>query len=319
MTMRLAAFAPCPSSVAVRLVAASFFLAPIIDSVVLRSRSPKTHSYPRNFSLLNVDQVPGPTPDWVDYGPPEFTTFVNQSSACQACIKFFPEKQDGKRFHSNMYEDESGGVWERACRVGPCDFRDPQTQPVGGIIGKGVGPGGTPDGKSCLTRDPVPWYNDCEPIALNSASSMLDVTRYCTYKEQIFIPPPASTVSHFAGSKDNAWRRIGGGKEQCFATIKKQGAAFLDSMSFCDSDLPALSACCESVFGAFTCVAETAAARGITDGGGSQPSLFANLNEEGSAMLQMFSKYCVPLCQNTKASFCEKYPAADACVKPITC
>jgi hypothetical protein len=254
---------------------------------------------------------------YVEYGPPEFTTFSNSTSACQACIESFPEKEDGKRFHSRLYEDRDGGTWARACRAGTCDFRDPQTDPVGGIIGKGVGPGGTPDGKTCLTRDPVPWYEDCEPVVLAGVKSLTDVTRYCSYREQMFIPPAANTVSHFAGAKDKAWSRIGGSKESCAATIEKQGSNLMDSMTHCDSDLQALSACCETVFGALTCVAETATSKGLWING--QGSVFSAMDKAGSHMLEQFAKYCVPLCQNTKEEFCAKNPAADVCVTHQTC
>lgn len=257
------------------------------------------------FSFLSIEQVPGPTPGYVKYGKPEFTTFNNVSSACQACVEFWPAKEDGGRFHEPTHEDSSGGVWDRVCRVGTCDFRDPQTDPVGGVVGKG-------DDRTCITRDPVPWFKDCEPVLLETTATILDATRYCSYREQMFIPPPAGTVSRFAG-KPKAWERIGGRSEQCMATIQKEGAALFDGMSFCDSDLPALSSCCETVFNAFTCVAETASAKA----GISQSDIFSTLNGEGKQMMETFAQYCVPLCQNTKPEFCEKWPEADICVGPF--
>merc|ERR1719162_2394558 len=36
-------------------------------------------------------------------------------------------------------------------------------------------------------------------------------------------------------------------------------------------------------------------------------------------MLETFAQYCVPLCQNTKEEFCEKYPFADLCVTHSSC
>lgn len=309
--MQLVANAPWAWAAAVRLVAASVLLLPISEALVARSQ-PKG-----SVSLLSIGQVPGPVPQYVQYGPPEFTTFSNATMACQACIEFFPEKLDGKRFHSRLYEDSNGGVWEQSCRAGACDFRDPQTDPVGGIIGKGVGPGGAPDGKTCLTRDPVPMYQDCEPVVKTAAMSVTQVTQYCSYREQLFVPPPADTVSHFAGSKGKAWSRIGGNKEQCMATIENQGAALMDTMSFCDSDLPALSGCCETVFETLTCVAETAVANGVWSQ--EQGSVFAIMGDVGTQMLEAFANYCVPLCQNTKEEFCEKYPHADVCVSFGTC
>jgi len=266
------------------------------------------------LSFLSIDQTPGPTPAYVKYGKPEFTTFNNQTSACQACAEFFPVKEDGKRFHAALHEDSSGGIWERSCRAGLCNFRDPQTDPVGGVIGQGVGPGRKPDGRTCITRDPVPWFADCEPVLLKSTHTLLDATRYCTYREQIFIPPPALHVSRFAG-KPVSWARVGGAKEQCLATIQKEGSALFDSITFCDVNMPALSGCCESVFSALSCVAETA----FSHGGGLQEGMFSQMSGETSTMLAAFSKYCVPLCQNTKEQFCEKFPGTDICVNPKGC
>merc|ERR1719326_1954362 len=99
--------------------------------------------------------------------------------ACRACEEFYPVKRDGKRLHAALHTDPNGGVWAQSCRVGPCDFRDPQTQPVGGVVGIG-------DDRTCITLDPVPWFTDCDQVLNDDASSMLDVTRYCSYREQIF-------------------------------------------------------------------------------------------------------------------------------------
>jgi len=299
MTMNLVAVAPWV-----------MLLVPVADGLVTRTA-------PKSFSLLSINQVPGPTPQYVAYGPPEFTTFSNASTACQACMEFFPEKEDGETYHSALYEDKDGGVWPRTCRAGPCDFRDPQTQPVGGVEGRGVGPGGMPDGKTCITRDPVPWYKECEPVIKTETKTLLDVTRYCSYKHQIFVPPPAKTASHFTGSKGKGWNRIGGSKEQCMLTIEKEGSNLMDSMTFCDSNIKALSGCCETVFNSLNCVAETAVNNKLWSA--RQGSIFSNLDKEGSQMLATFSKYCVPLCQNNKEEFCKKYPQADVCVDHRTC
>lgn len=282
---------------------------PLARSLSVRKESTRS----RALSAHKAEQDPGPMPAYVKYGPPEFTTFSNVTTACQACMEFWPVKEDGKRFHQALYEDkESGGTWERSCRAGKCDFRDPQTDPVGGIIGKGVGPGGKPDGRTCITRDPVPWYSDCDPILRESAQTLLDVTRYCSYREQMFIPPPAGSVSRFGG-KVEAWARIGGTHEQCLVTIEKQGAALLDGMSFCDSDLPALSGCCETVYSSLSCVAELSVH--------SEEGVFAQMGSGAQQMLESFSKYCVPLCQYTKPEFCAKpeYAGSDICVNPSGC
>lgn len=315
LAMCLAALAPWRLSASVLCILVTLLPVPPSSALVVSKTQQKKRD--KLHSLLSIEQVPGPTPQYVAYGPPEFTTFSNMTMACKACIEFFPEKQDGSRFHSQLYEDRDGGVWPRVCRAGSCDFRDPQTDPVGGVIGKGVGPGRTPDGKSCITRDPVQWYSDCEPIVEASVSSLTEVTRYCSYKEQVFIPPPSKMVSHFAGSQGKAWSRIGGDKEQCMQLIETQGSNLFDTMTFCDTNLPALSGCCETVFSALNCVAETASTKGLWSA--SQGSIFANLNEEGTKMLETFAKYCVPLCQNDKASFCENYPTADICVTHNSC
>mmetsp|Transcript_12560 Transcript_12560/g.23516 ORF Transcript_12560/g.23516 Transcript_12560/m.23516 type:complete len:398 (+) Transcript_12560:34-1227(+) len=246
---------------------------------------------------------------YVKYGKPQFTTFSNASAACQACITYYPLKEDGGRFNSPMHQatdKETGGdptEWLRKCRAGPCDFRDPQTQPEGGIIG--MGPDfGKPDGKTCLTRDPVMWYSDCEEVLQKSSSSVLDVTRYCSYKHQIFFPPPAGLPTNFA-DVDTAFTRFGRSKEQCTATIAKQGQALFGEVNACDTDLEALSGCCESVYGVMTCVQEGA--------GGILAA------EELSSTMEVFEKYCVPLCKYTEEEFCTKFPHSDVCVKHESC
>lgn len=261
-------------------------------------RSDRSHE----LSFLSIDQVPQPKPAYVKYGEPDFTTFNNVTSACQACIEFWPEKEDALRFHSKLYVDEKwGGIWARSCRAGTCDFRDPQTEPVGGVVGKG-------DDRICITRDPVPWFSECEPIILQSASSLLDVTRYCSYREQLFVPPPIGTVSRFDG-KPQAWARIGGTKEQCLTTIEKEGAALFDDSNFCDANVAALSGCCETVHSALQCVGETAWSIGAGKG-----SIFAEFGDSVTQMMESFTKYCVPLC-----NLCETHPGADICVLPKDC
>jgi len=286
----------------------------VVYHLVLAADSLVSRERPRSISFLHMKQIPAQTPMYISYGPPQFSTFDNATSACKACIEFFPAKEDGKRFHSRMYHAPNGGIWEHSCRAGLCDFMDPQTDPVGGIVGHGVGPGGKPDGRTCATLDPVQWYSNCEDVIFAATYSPLDVTRYCTYREQIFIPPPLNTASYFAGNP-KAWARVGGSNEQCLMTIEKQGSALFDSMTFCDTDMEALSGCCESVFGALNCLGETASARGIGD----QTSIFASMSVEAMQMVTVFQKYCVPLCEGNKEEFCTKYPGADVCVKHETC
>lgn len=277
-------------------------------------RTAKHHN--ESLSLLSIGQEP-PTDQslYVAYGKPEFTTFDSAISACKACVTFWPMKEDGKRFHSDLYKDQSsGGVWERSCRAAKCDFRDPQTDPVGGVIGRGVGPEGQLDGRTCITRDPVPWFADCEPVLLESTQTVLDATRYCSYREQIFVPPPVDTVSRFAG-KPVGWARIGGSNEQCLATIEKEGSALLDGSSMCDSNLEALSGCCETVYSALSCIAETSFARlGVK-----KKDVFKTMTNESAQMLESFTRYCTPLCQNTKEEFCAKNKWADVCRNPKGC
>lgn len=268
--------------------------------VLLAAKALVTHQQTKSVSLLHIKQMPGAVPLYVSYGPPEFSTFDNKTSACKACVEFFPEKLDGKKGHSGLYHDENGGIWAQGCRAGLCDFRDPQTDPVGGIVGHGVGVGGKPDGRTCLTRDPVQWYTDCETVMLDASYTPLDVTRYCTYREQIFIPPPVGTASYFAGNP-KAWTRVGGSKEQCMTTIEKHGSALFESMNFCAADLGALTGCCETMLRALNCLGETAAARGIGDQSVILPSW------EATGMLTTFQKYCVPLCEHktVKPKTCE--------------
>ena len=41
---------------------------------------------------------------------------VHSGGGFQACIEFFPEKQDGKRFHSRLHEDKNETLAEGCCR-----------------------------------------------------------------------------------------------------------------------------------------------------------------------------------------------------------
>lgn len=146
-----------------------------------------------------------------------------------------------------------------------------------------------------------------------SVSSLLDATRYCSYHHQIWLPPPMGTTSYFAGDPV-AYTRIGGTKEQCLVTIEKEGAALFDSMTFCDSNLKALSSCCETLFDAVSCVAEQGARLG-----GAPQSVFASFGKESAQMMETFQRYCVPLCENTQETFCQQNPTADICVDPDSC
>lgn len=244
---------------------------------------------------------------YVKFGPAQFTTFVNASAACQACVMYYPTKQDGGRGHAGLYkatEHDTGGdetKWERQCRAGPCDFRDPQTQPDGGIIGKGPD-FGNPDGKTCLTLEPVTWYSNCEGILQKSAASPLEVTQYCSYKYQLYFPPPAGSGISFANYKI-PFQRFSN-SQQCTKTIEKHGAALFGEINSCDSDLEALSSCCESVYGAMTCVQKGGVVLAAEDLG---------------ETMAVFEKYCVPLCKYTKEEFCAIYPYSDVCVTHQSC
>lgn len=253
----------------------------------------------------------------------EVTAYKTPLDACKACITFFPTKADGQKFSAAIHQDASGGSWAQTCRAGPCDFRDPQTQPWGGVIGAGSEAyqdafgawWRSPQGRSCMTRDPVSWYKDCGPILLEAASTYLDVTRYCSFTHQIFVPPPVgaetsgAVVAMAGGSAPFA--RLDGSGEQCQAVIAKQGAALLDDRSMCDSDLNALSGCCESVFESMKCLVVESKATGTNFH--DQMALNATMDATRE-MRELFSRYCVPLCQYSRPEFCEMYPHSDICV-----
>lgn len=285
------------------------------------------------------NQIPREPPHgYTEYGTPEQdgvddhpgTSFDTRPAACSACISFYPEQRDGEKFHDPVYRDPKGGKWEQRCRVGPCNQRDPQVQPWGGMIGAGsesytdmtLTSWGSwwraPLGKSCFTQDPVSWFEDCEGVLLEDAKSMYDLTRICSYRHQIAIPPPQNKGLRplgFAGATE-AFTRLDSSREKCLATIQSQGTALFDNSSFCDSDIRALSGCCESVFDSFKCL--------INEGRESKLAAkdMAGLNATKLAMepaLQLFSDFCIPLCQYSKEEFCDHYPDSDICVQYLDC
>jgi len=256
---------------------------------------------------------------------PGVTTYQTPLDACRACMTFFPSKEDGHKFHDPIHQDAAGGSWEQRCRAGPCDFRDPQNQPWGGMIGAGseafqdtfASWWRAPTTESCMTRDPVSWYHDCESMLLEDAKNYHDITQYCSYRNQIFVPPPADQPGSkiFAGAT-TAFTRLDASHENCYATIADQGEKLFSDRKQCDSDVIKLSGCCESVFEALHCVATEGKGRGISL---SDQAGFEATQDAVNSTLQLFSQYCVPLCQYSKEEFCAHYPTSDICVGYVTC
>lgn len=238
------------------------------------------------------------------------TTYASVSEACGQCITFYPAKEKCKnsgvdKFSSGPYKDKVlGGQWDSACRAGPCQSRDH------------LGAGATTSDRTCLTLAPVPWYQDCEAVVLNAAHSVYDITRYCSYRHQIYVPAPFGLPSPFA-TAPQAYARLDKSHEQCMTTIVTQGQALFDPSNVCDSNLQALSGCCESVHEVLQCLKQEGNSRGIF---AQDTAGFDALQSELSEMVNVFSTYCVALCNNKDhAEFCQKYPSADTCVTHSDC
>jgi len=251
-------------------------------------------------------------------GPPPGTVFGSVVEACDQCIAFYPEKLgDGGKFGSPEYKDAKGGHWEQRCRAGPCNFREPQTQPWGGVLGAGsvadpsVGWWKGPDDGTCFTLDPVFKFQECEPALRPAARTTHDLLRWCGYKHQI-----AALPMEFAGAK-TPFTRLGGGKEECQNIIEKEGHAFYDDKSFFDSDLKALSGCCENSYEVIKCV--------IDEGLKKSDIIMNDLVEFNNTMNKMrdmgalFEAYCTPICEFDEAEFCSHYPTSDKCAKYSDC
>lgn len=264
-------------------------------------------------------------PSFTYSGTAPFTTFDDRVSACRACVTYYPER-----------EEASGVRWKTACRAGACDFYDPVTQGVGGVVGLGPGGGVPNNNKTCFTLDDVPWYADCEAVLRDAATSIHDVAQYCSYREQLFVPapplPPSAPASSHSGATAGAgsplqlpslfanvsvpFQRLGKSHEECSKTIAREGAALFSTMSACDTDMEALSSCCESVYNVLSCV---------TDLGGNSdkwPHAIADLQplkNTTAPMMRQFSEYCEPLCKFSRAEFCQWNPTADPCVPRHTC
>merc|ERR1719408_724 len=51
-----------------------------------------------------------PAHGYTKYGDePPGSTFDSALAACDACVTFYPEKRDGKKWHAPEYQDEKGG------------------------------------------------------------------------------------------------------------------------------------------------------------------------------------------------------------------
>eukprot|EP00747_Dinoflagellata_sp_TGD_P182319 gnl/TRDRNA2_/TRDRNA2_36531_c0_seq1.p1 gnl/TRDRNA2_/TRDRNA2_36531_c0~~gnl/TRDRNA2_/TRDRNA2_36531_c0_seq1.p1 ORF type:complete len:436 (-),score=52.79 gnl/TRDRNA2_/TRDRNA2_36531_c0_seq1:243-1550(-) len=256
---------------------------------------------------------------------PAATTFDTELDACRACITFYPEKQDGLKNHASIPQDVSGGAWAKTCHAGPCDLRDPQTQPWGGIVGAGSEAfqdafGGwwkPPDNKQCITLDPVQWYKDCDPILRTGLATMYDISRYCSYTSQLSLPSPTPAfLSPFAGVS-KPFTRLNPSREQCLGTIQKQGKALFDDTNVCDSNLKELSECCHSMHASLICLFNTAKETKIafTDQEG-----YNQTKESLEESVELFTKYCEPLCMaSSKGEFCKHFPRSDICVALDNC
>lgn len=237
------------------------------------------------------------------------TTYDTKLEACNACIEFYPEREDGLKFHAPIFHDVQGGVWNQVCHAGPCTTR-------GDIIVVGTSVQQNEE-KQCITKVPVPWFSDCDPILHDAMSTVYDVTRFCSYREQMFVPPPPSMLSPWAGVTQ-AYTRLNPSRETCLATIETQGTALWDDMSFCDSNIKKLSGCCESVHDSFKC---------MHDVGGAGPKFllqkdmqgFQEIKDASANAMKLFQEFCVPLCIYSEPEFCEKYPYSDICVSHDNC
>lgn len=241
---------------------------------------------------------------------PNVTAYPDLLSACRACIEFFPAKEDGLKFHAAMHHDTwGGGTWPGTCHAGPCTTRGDII-----VVGSSVE---SNEESFCITQVPVPWFSECEPVLQAAMTNVYDLSRFCSYREQIFVPPPAHELSAFVGVTQ-AFTRLDNTQETCLDTINTQGTRLWDDMNFCDTDLHTLSGCCESVHDSLKCTYEV---------GGSAPAFILQQDQQGWDQLKassgvatgLFDEFCVPLCVNSYEEFCEKYPYADICVQYREC
>lgn len=258
-----------------------------------------------------------PAHGYTEYGDdPPGSTFKSTTSACLACVQFYPTKKDGRMYHDDLYQDPDGGTWPQTCRAGPCNFRDPQVQPWGGMIGAGSEPyrdafaswWKPPADKTCFTLDDVSWYTDCEEELLSRSENIIDVSRVCSYRHQLALP----NSGIFAGVTV-PYTRLDSSHEQCLATIAFQGKKFYDNSQLCDSDLQALTGCCDSLYGSLACMYQETSSKGFI---ASDPTGFSAYMTATQDAMSLFDTYCLPLCTD----LCSAHPETDTCsLGGLTC
>jgi len=242
-------------------------------------------------------------------GPPNApegpaTSYDDPYHACIGCVRFNP------MIH---LEATPGGPPPNECRYGPCDFRDPQTQPWGGVLGGG---GSEPDPENgwylpakplvCFTLDGISWFDKCDSVLFDEAKSTYEVSTACEYREQLNVVGP------FVGAAA-PFMRIGEKRnhEKCAEVIKAGWTLYDDKNAF-NSDLEALYGCCETVHQYFTCV-------------GDRKDILTNdtagllaLDNIVNNTVADFSLFCVPMyAYPTQEEFCGKFPTSDPCAGPF--
>jgi len=222
--------------------------------------------------------VKGP-PDSPGAGPP--TSYTKPYDACLACLRFNPTM-------APVIDNQLGMPEGAACRYGACDFRDPQTQPWGGVLGGG---GSEPDPEGgwykpaqpalqCFTTSDVAWYDECNPLLYSMATSVWQVSTACEYQQQLNVFGP------FVGHKE-PFVRLAAGNEDCGARIEDGWRLYDDKDSF-NSNLEKLSGCCETVHQYFTCVGDKKKILMGDDAG------LMKLDEVSNHSVAHFSLFCVP-------------------------
>jgi len=267
----------------------------------LRARSMRLLQGP-NFEAYK-DWTKGPP----DAGPHPATSYEKPYDACVGCVRFSPTI-------SVPEHEENEGPGAEECRFGPCDFRDPQTQPWGGVIGGGseadpeTGWYKPPKPLVCFTHEDVSWYDKCDDLLYKEAATVPQVSTACEYIEQINVMGP------FIGFT-KAFERLGAPRkgEECAKVIEDGWTLYDDANSF-NSDLEALHGCCETVHQYFTCVGDRKDLL-MGDNAG-----LMKLDAIANHTVSHFSLFCVPMYRfPTKKEFCGEFPTSDPCVEYKGC